>query len=85
MNATLTFTAGQTSDSVQVPIINDTVVEPDETLSVGIFIDAPFDNLASVGDPNQAIITIVDNNGEHSTIGYHMGVILGFSFRSYCL
>ena len=87
VNATLTFTAGQTFASVQVRIINDTIVEPDETLSVGIFIDAPFDNLASAGDPDQAIITIVDNNGEHNTrlLYGNISVILGLPFCSYCL
>ena len=65
VDETLIFTAGQMYNSVQVSIMNDALVEPAETLTIEIFINAPFNDLASVGTPNQANITIVDNNGVH--------------------
>ena len=60
----VTFSAGnQGPMSVRVPIIDDTDVEADETINVGISIEDGFSSLASVGTPNRALITIEDNDG----------------------
>ena len=50
-SGTLTFTSGQTSKTVSVPIVGDTTVEPDETFSV---------NLTS---PTNAVLSVASGTG----------------------
>lgn len=49
---------GQREGSFQVPIVDDDLVEPDETIAVGIFGTYP----ERVGEPNRALLTIKDND-----------------------
>lgn len=58
-SGTLTFTAAQTSNTVNVATIDDTSVESDETFSLGL--SAPT-NGATLGTPASATATINDND-----------------------
>jgi len=55
---TLTFAAGETSKTLQIPIVNDSIKEGDETFSV--VLSNPTG--ASLGTPATAVVTIVDND-----------------------
>ncbi|MCL5097863.1 MAG: hypothetical protein M1608_10140, partial [Candidatus Omnitrophica bacterium] len=59
-NGTLTFDTGQTNKTFSVPIIDDTVVEPDETLM--LVLSSPRGNGALLGSISNATLTIVDND-----------------------
>lgn len=48
---------------VEVEIIDDVDVEPDETLNIMITILPGFTDLASTGSPATSPITIVDDDG----------------------
>jgi len=61
---TVTFAAGDTSQTVTVELINDAAVEPDETFSVRLF--SPTGG-ASVGSTNIANVTIVDDDNGGAT------------------
>ena len=62
----LTFTAtNQGPLSVQVNITDDDDVEADETINVGILIEAAFSSLAFTGTPSRALITIEDDDGTY--------------------
>ncbi len=54
---TLTFAPGETSKSVSVPILDDPTVEPNEALT--LILSAPTN--ATLGTPNPATLTILDN------------------------
>ncbi len=58
----LSFTPGQTSQTIKVPIINDTVVEQKESFLLNLF--SPTN--AVIGNSN-AVATIVDNDGPSGT------------------
>jgi len=58
-SGTLTFAPSQTSLNVSIPILNDATVEPNET--VNLTLSSPTN--ASLGSPNLATLTIVDNDG----------------------
>lgn len=49
---------GQREGSFQVPIVDDSLVEPDETIAVGIFGTYP----ERVGEPDRALLTIKDDD-----------------------
>ena len=69
MRQILTFSAqNQGPISVDVSIIDDDLVEGDETLNVELSIEAPFTSLAEAGDPSNATITIEDNDGMYMYI-----------------
>lgn len=55
----VTFASGETTQTVSIPIVNDNLVEPDETLSL-ILVDPT--GGATLGTPNTATFTIVDND-----------------------
>ncbi len=57
-SGTLTFTAGQTSQTFWVPIADDNIDEPDET--VGLSLSAPVN--AGLGTPAAATLTITDDD-----------------------
>ncbi|HEX9924634.1 MAG TPA: Calx-beta domain-containing protein [Anaerolineae bacterium] len=57
VNDVLTFAPGQTSLNFSVPIINDDLQEPDET--VQLTLSSPTN--ATLGTPNPATLTIVDD------------------------
>jgi uncharacterized membrane protein YgcG len=59
VNVQLNFAAGETSKSVNVPIINDTLVEGDETFTVDLMY--PGSN-AQLGEISTAIATITDDD-----------------------
>jgi len=70
VSGTLVFTNGQTNALIFIPLLDDTLVEGDET--VNLFLFNPTN--ATLGRSN-AILTLVDNE-------FHPGV-LGFSVASY--
>lgn len=62
---TVTFPAGQTVASVDVPITDDSIVEEDETIDLTIQLSSlPNGISVSLPDPPQANITIVDTTSK---------------------
>ncbi len=55
----VTFAAGETTQTVSIPIVNDNIIEPDETLDLTL-VDPT--GGATLGTPNSATFTIVDND-----------------------
>ncbi|MCT7954104.1 Calx-beta domain-containing protein [Laspinema palackyanum] len=55
----VTFAAGETTQTVSIPIVNDNRIEPDETLSLTLVNPT---GGATLGTPNTATLTIVDND-----------------------
>lgn len=55
----LTFNEGETSKSLQIPITDDAVTEPDETFTVSLANSASLENL---GTPNTLVVTIQDHS-----------------------
>jgi CSLREA domain-containing protein len=58
-SGSLTFEANETSKTFTIPIINDTIVEPNETVSLALFNPTAGGTL---GTPNTATLTIVDDD-----------------------
>jgi len=58
--STVTFPAGVTSISFDVPIIDDNILEDDETFN--IILSTSLSDRISIGTPSQAIITIQGND-----------------------
>ena len=61
---TVTFPAGVTSVSFHVPIINDGVLDIDETLTLTIADGNSLPDRVTRGDPGQAKVTISDDDGK---------------------
>lgn len=59
-NQTVTFTAGQTSQTVEVPILSDTVAEDPETINLAL--SSPTGTNLALGAPSTATLTIVDDD-----------------------
>ena len=58
---TVTFANGDTANkTVPIPIVNDTLVEPNETINLAL--TSPTGG-ATLGSPNTAVLTITDNDG----------------------
>ena len=57
------FTAGETSVSFNVSIINDNTLEANEDFTLTIDSSSILNNFR-VGDPGSAIVTIVNDDGE---------------------
>ena len=57
-NGTLTFSAGETAKTFTIPLIGDTVDEPNET--VNLTLSAPTN--AVLGTPTSVVLTIIDND-----------------------
>jgi hypothetical protein len=53
-SGTLTFNPGVTVQTIHIPIVNDTLFEPDETLTVNL--DSP--HRAVLANPQQTVLTI---------------------------
>ncbi|MBN1888582.1 MAG: DUF11 domain-containing protein [Thermoflexales bacterium] len=60
--STVVFTPGQTSTSFQVSIVDDTLVEGDETAQLVLFVP-PYYSDVTLGTPYTATLTIQDNDG----------------------
>lgn len=63
-NTTLTFAPDVISQTITIPIIADTLVEGDETLSLALV-----GSTGVVGTPSTAVLTIIDTNSA-GTLGY---------------
>jgi len=61
-SGTLTFAPSQTALNVSIPITNDVTAEPNETVTLTL--SSPTN--ATIGSPNPATLTIVDNDGGSS-------------------
>ena len=57
---TVTFPAGQTTATFDVPINDDNILEGNENFMLTI--DPTLPTGVTVGDPNEATVTIVDND-----------------------
>ena len=64
-NYTVTFPAGSTRQSVDIPIINDTVLEPDETFSLEISVPEAAVTAGIIGSCDPIVATeIIDDDGK---------------------
>ena len=72
VSGTLTFEAGDKVKVIQVPILPDFDIEPDETFSVSISNASKF----GIGNPSSSVITIQDDDGV-SEVSLVSGVIEG--------
>ena len=68
-SGTLTFTPGEISKTLSLPIMNDTLVENSET--VNLILSNPTEG-ASLGSPNQVILTIIDNDVAHGELEFSL-------------
>ena len=59
---TVMFNAGETNKSFHLPIINDDVFEDNEHFFLTINSASP--SVVSIGDPNQAMVIIIDDDRE---------------------
>ena len=59
----VTFIAGNISDEVVIPILEDSTIERDENFTLTIDASS-LPNSVSVGDPAQARVTIVEDSGK---------------------
>ena len=67
VSGTLTFSPGVTQQTITVPIINDSVVEPNENFTVTLSNPSAG---AALGTPATATVTIVDNDGGGNTLQF---------------
>ena len=65
---TVTFPAGVTTVSFNIPITDDNVLENNEDIQIEINVSS-LPSRVFVGNPSQATVTIVDNDGK--IIYYH--------------
>ena len=61
VSGVLSFAPGVTNQSFQVPIIDDLLIEGNETLSLRLFNATPT-NVTSLLSPSNAVLTIIDND-----------------------
>jgi len=64
---TVSFAAAQTSRTVNIPVVNDTLVEADET--VKLTLSTPTGG-ALLGSPATSTLTIVDNDAKRGTLAF---------------
>ena len=64
---TVTFPAGQTTATFNVPITDDTILEGDENFMLTIDETSLPDDVTR-GTPGEATVTIVDNDGKASSV-----------------
>ena len=57
-SGTLTFAPGETSKTFSVPIVNDSIDEPNQAFNIGL--SSP--THANLVSPTTAIVTIIDND-----------------------
>ncbi len=57
-SGTLTFTGGETSKTIQIPIANDATTEPDETFTIAL---GHATNLELLGAPSTVTVTVQDS------------------------
>ncbi len=58
-SGTLSFAAGETTKTISIPIINDTLIESSETLNIALSSPGRW---TTIGSPSTATLTIVDND-----------------------
>jgi len=58
-SGTLSFASGETTKTISIPIINDTLIESSETLNIALSNPG---RRTTIGSPNTATLTIVDND-----------------------
>jgi len=63
-SSSVTIAPGQSFTDVEVPIIDDICDENDETFGADLMILSGQSQTVILGIPNEAIVTIVDNDGE---------------------
>jgi len=58
-SGTLTFTGGETSKTIQIPIADDSTTESDETFTITLLNTA---NVETLGAPSNLVVTVQDHN-----------------------
>ena len=64
---TVTFPAGQTTATFNVPITDDTILEGDENFML-IIDETSLPDDVTRGNPDEATVTIVDDDGKATSI-----------------
>jgi hypothetical protein len=76
-HGTLAFTAGQSSQTIDIPLNPDDVIEDDESFSIALSNESGL----QLGDPHDATVTILDNDGtgtlEFSALRYDVNETSG--------
>ena len=62
---TVTFGAGDSSSSFEIPIVNDNIAELKETFNITII--SVNQTFVKIGDDDTAMVDILDNDGEFLT------------------
>ena len=65
----VTFTAGTTEASFNVSLTDDNIFERNEKFMITVD-PSSLPNNVTVGDPDQVIVTIVDNDGKYFILKY---------------
>jgi hypothetical protein len=73
-SGTLSFANGETSKTIQVPILDDLTTEPDETFTLSLKNAA---NLESISAPASMVITIQDRTTVPALLSFNASVIEG--------
>ena len=66
---TVTFSAGQTTATFDVPINDDNILEDNENFILTIS-PSSLPNNVTVSDPDEATVTIVDDDGKKTVINH---------------
>jgi hypothetical protein len=66
VSGTLNFGAGETSKTFTIPIINDAIVEPNETINLKLSNPGGGATLGTPGPSQMSVLTIVDDDGTPS-------------------
>lgn len=75
-SGTLTFANGETSKTIQVPILDDATTEPDETFTLSLKNAA---NIEAIGAPASMVITIQDRITVPALLAFNASVTEGNS------
>jgi len=63
----VTLAARMSSVLVNITIKDDTILEPKEDFKLTIISTSPQKDTLIIGSPDEAVVTIIDNNGKHCT------------------
>ena len=62
---TIAIVAGTNSSTVNIPVINDNIVEEDETFSMSLSVPSSLGPEVTTGTITSAIVTITDTTSEY--------------------
>ena len=70
---TITFPAGQTTATFDVPIYDDNILEDNENFVLTIS-PLSLPNNVTVNDPDEVTVTIVDDDGKKTVINHFLSI-----------